>query len=62
MATMFDGYKKMGAAAVAAVGLPAAQMLEALPAETVWPVVVIICAYILGQAINDAAKAWKGDE
>lgn len=61
MSTMFDGYKKMGAAAVAAVGLPAAQMLEALPADAVWPVVVIICAYILGQAVVDFGKTTKGD-
>ena len=53
---ILDGWKKL----LALVGGGATLGLEALPERLVWPFVVVLAAYLVGQSLVDAAKAWKG--
>lgn len=51
---ILDGWKKILVTAGSATTLG----LDALPERLVWPFVVLASAYLIGQSIADAAKAW----
>lgn len=55
---ILDGWKKP----IALVGGGATLGLDTLPDRLVWPFVVVLAAYLLGQSAVDAAKAWKASK
>lgn len=52
--TSLDGWKKLLVTASSTTALG----LDALPDRLVWPFVTLAAAYLIGQSIADAAKAW----
>lgn len=56
MKNAVDGYKKLGVLLAAIVGLP----LTDIPVPWIWPLAVIVCAYLVIQGAIDFATAWKG--
>lgn len=53
--SILDGWKKI---LVTAGGMTTLG-LDALPDRLVWPFVALTAAYLIGQSLADAARAWR---